>query len=69
MVGVDISSGLPVVVHIDHRPFETIWNDWKEAGFPQPISFDADNLTLCLGVDGDDLPDGDEQELSDVPAA
>jgi hypothetical protein len=69
MVGVDITSGLPVVVHVDHRPFETIWNEWEAAGFPEPISFDADNLTLCLSVDGDELTDGHEQEVADVPAA
>jgi hypothetical protein len=58
IVGVDTTSDLPVVVHVDHRPYQVIWDAWKAAGFPQPIEFDADNLTLNLAID----PDDDEPE-------
>jgi hypothetical protein len=57
IVGVDTDSNEPVVVHVDHRPFQAIWDAWKAANFPQPITFDADNLTLNLGLDPDEEPE------------
>ena len=54
IVGTDTSSQKPVVVHVDHRPFQSIWETWRAAGFEQPISFDAERLTLNLDLDPDD---------------
>ncbi|MGH6890211.1 MAG: hypothetical protein ACREHF_13620 [Rhizomicrobium sp.] len=53
IVGVDISSQESVVVHLDHRPFAAVWEAWRAAGFPEPIEFDAEALTLRLDVDDD----------------
>jgi len=66
IVGLDLTSDLPVVVHVDHRPFEAIWEAWRKAGFPQPIAFDAENLTLNLGIDPDELDEF--EEVANVPA-
>jgi hypothetical protein len=66
IVGIDLESNAPVMVHIDHRPFEAIWDTWKTANFPQPVTFDAERLTLNLDMD----PDGDGgEEITDAPAA
>jgi hypothetical protein len=66
IVGIDEETGKSVAVHVDHRPFQAIWDGWKAAGFRQPVAFDAEHLTLDLniGVDGDD---GGEQ-LTDTLA-
>ena len=53
IVGTDAESNDPIVVHVDHRPFQTIWDAWQLADFPQPITFDADRLTLDLAIDPD----------------
>ena len=52
IVGID-DSNAAVVVHVDHRPFQAIWDAWKAANFPQPITFDAERLTLNLGLEPD----------------
>jgi hypothetical protein len=53
IVGVDADSGASVVVHVDHRPFQSLLDDWRNEGFPQPIIFGANNLTLSLNLDPD----------------
>ena len=62
IVGIDAESNEAVVVHVDHRPFQAIWDAWNAANFPQPITFDAERLTLSLGIEPD-------QELEHVNAA
>jgi hypothetical protein len=55
LVGIDIETALPVTIHVDHRPFAAFWQAWREAGFPQPIEYQADRLMLhldMLPVDG-----------------
>jgi hypothetical protein len=54
LVGVDTGNQQRVTVHVDHRPFEAFWQAWREAGFPQPIEYDADHLTLRLDMVPDD---------------
>jgi hypothetical protein len=62
IVGIDLKSNEPVMVHVDHRPFQAIWDSWKAANFPQPITFDAERLTLALDIDPDDtLAEHDDQ--------
>jgi hypothetical protein len=56
LVGVDTETQQRVTVHVDHRPFEAFWQAWREAGFPQPIEYDAERLTLRLDM----VPDDDE---------
>jgi hypothetical protein len=67
IVGTDIESQLSVVVHVDHRPFQIIWDAWQKAGFPQPVTFGADGLTLNLAFDSDE--DGDSNDVEHVHAA
>lgn len=57
VVGIDAESNEPVVVHVDHRPFQAIWDGWQAEGFPQPITFDAERLTLSLGIEPDEQPE------------
>ena len=59
LVGVDSETAKPVTVHVDHRPFASFWEAWREAGFPQPIEYEADRLLLHLDM----LPDGDADEV------
>jgi len=54
IIGTDIESNQPVVVHVDHRPFQAIRDTWKAMNFPQPVEFDADCLTLNLDVELDE---------------
>jgi hypothetical protein len=68
IIGIDTESNKPVVVHVDHRPFQAILESWKTSDFSQPISFDADRLTLNLNIDMDDGDDG-EQIDDEVRAA
>jgi hypothetical protein len=44
LVGVDTETAMPVTIHVDHRPFATFWQAWRDAGFPQPIEYEADRL-------------------------
>ena len=46
LVGVDTSTDLPVTIHVDHRPFAAFWNAWWQAGLPQPVEYDADEVQL-----------------------
>ena len=57
IVGTDAVSNKPIMVHVDHRPFQAIWDTWKAANFPQPIAFDAERLTLNLDVELDSTDD------------
>jgi hypothetical protein len=59
IVGTDLDSNKPIMVHVDHRPFQSIWDTWKAANFPQPIAFDAERLTLNLEVETDETDDMD----------
>ncbi len=59
LVGVDTETAMAVTIHVDHRPFASFWEAWREAGFPQPIEYAADRLTLHLHM----LPDEDADEL------
>ena len=59
LVGVDTSTDLPVTIHVDHRPFAAFWNAWWQAGFPQPVEYDADRLMLSLDM----LPADDADEV------
>ena len=59
LVGVDTETAMPVTIHVDHRPFATFWQAWRDAGFPQPIEYEADRLLLHLDMlpadDADDV--------------
>ena len=66
VVGIDLASNQPVMVHVDHRPFQMIWNTWKAANFPEPLQFDAERLTLNVEMDTDE---SGEDEASPAPAA
>ena len=63
IIGVDTESQRSVVIHVDHRPFQAIWNAWRKEGFPQPVAFDAHKLTLNLAIDPDlptdEMPEND----------
>jgi hypothetical protein len=50
LVGVDTETAKPVTIHVDHRPFASFWEAWREAGFPQPIEYAADRLMLHLDM-------------------
>ena len=50
LIGADIDSAKAVTIHVDHRPFATFWEAWREAGFPQPIEYAADRLLLSLDM-------------------
>jgi hypothetical protein len=58
IVGIDLASNEPVMVHIDHRPFEAVFPNEGSRGQSKPISFDADGLTLSLNIGPEEL-DGD----------
>lgn len=61
VLGVDLETDKIVVVHIDHRPLDTILDGWKAPDFAQPLSFDADQLTLSLNMSPDEGDDGGER--------
>jgi hypothetical protein len=50
LIGIELETGQPVAVHIDHRPFGEFWQPWHDAGFPQPIEYDAEGCTLSLDL-------------------
>jgi hypothetical protein len=58
LVGVDTGTAMPVAIHVDHRPFAAFWKAWWEAGFPQPVEYEADRLMLHLDM----LPTDDTDE-------
>jgi hypothetical protein len=59
LVGVDTETAMPVTIHVDHRPFAAFWQAWRDAGFPQPIEYEADRLMLHLDM----LPADDVDEV------
>jgi len=50
LVGVDTETAMAVTIHVDHRPFASFWEAWRDAGLPQPIEYAADRLMLHLDV-------------------
>jgi hypothetical protein len=50
IAGFDAESNTPLMIHIDHRPLQTIWNAWRDADFPQPVLFRAQRLMLDLDL-------------------
>jgi hypothetical protein len=65
LVGVDSETDKRVTVHLDHRPFASFWEAWREAGFPQPIEYAADQLLLHLDM----LPDEETNEVRLIECA
>ena len=59
LVGVDTTTAMPVAIHVDHRPFAAFWQAWRDAGFPQPIEYEADRLMLHLDM----LPADSDEEV------
>ena len=59
LIGVDIDVDRPIMIHVDRRPFASFWEAGREAGFPQPIEYVADRLTLHLEM----LPHEDAHEV------
>jgi hypothetical protein len=59
LVGIDTETAKPVTIHVDHRPFAAFWKAWWEAGFPQPIEYEADRLMLHLDM----LPADDTDQV------
>jgi hypothetical protein len=57
LVGIDTETGQPVTIHVDHRPFASFWEAWREAGCPQPIEYAADQLMLYLEMLPDEAAD------------
>jgi hypothetical protein len=54
IIGIDTQSRESVIIHVDHRPFAAVWEAWRAAGFPEPVEFDADKLTLKLDINPDE---------------
>lgn len=50
LIGIELESAQPVAVHVDRRPFGEFWQPWNDAGFTQPIQYDAEGCTLTLDV-------------------
>ena len=50
LVGIDIETGLPVTIHIDHRPFAEVCRKLQHDGLPEPIEYAADRLILHLDM-------------------
>ena len=50
LVGIDTETALPVIIHVDHRPFAAFWKAWWEAGLPQPVEYATDRLMLHLDM-------------------
>ena len=65
LVGVDLTTSMPVTIHVDHRPFAAFWHAWWKAGLPQPMEYDADRLMLHLDM----LPAEDADQVRLVECA
>lgn len=61
-VGKDIDTQKEIVIHVDYREVSTLWDAWKVSGFPQPLEYEAGEVTLSLELSCDD--DGDGERLS-----
>jgi hypothetical protein len=46
LVGRDPMDDRLIHTACDHRPFAAFWQDWSEAGLPQPITYDDESQTL-----------------------
>jgi hypothetical protein len=60
LVGIDTKAAMPVTIHVDHRPFSSFSEAWRESGLAQPIEYEADRLILRLDM----LPVDDAGEVS-----
>jgi hypothetical protein len=67
LIGVDTETAKPVTIHVDHRPFAAFWEAWRDAGFPQPIEYEADRLMLHLDLMPAD--DADEVRLIELDSS
>jgi hypothetical protein len=69
LVGIDSESNQAVTVHIVHRSY-SFWEAWREAGFPQPIAYQADRLVLRLDMVPDEGAEtGETASVVDLTAA
>jgi hypothetical protein len=50
LIGVDLATNSAIVVHIDHRPLNDVYDSWREAGYSEGITFNAESLTMELGI-------------------
>ena len=50
LVGIDPKAAMPVTIHVDHRPFSSFSEAWRESGLAQPIEYEADRLMLHLDM-------------------
>ena len=46
LVGIDVETGMPVAIHVDHRPFAEIRKALREADLPSPVEYEAERLLL-----------------------
>src|SRR5438270_10932960 len=70
LVGIDTKAAMPVTIHVDHRPFSSFSETWRESGLAQPIEYEADRLTLRLDMlPGDDGGEVHLVELDQVGPA
>ena len=53
-VGKEIGTEKSVVIHVDYREVSTLWDAWKVSGFPQPMEFEAEQVTLSVDLSCDD---------------
>ena len=59
-LGKEIGSDKTIVVHVDYRDVSTLWDAWKVSGFPQPLEFEAEQVTLNLEFHCEDEGDGEQ---------
>ena len=67
LIGIDTETAKLITIHVDHRPFAAFWEAWREAGFPQPIEYEADRLMLHLDMTPDD--DAEEVQLVELDSS
>jgi|GEM_PF-6966767 len=61
-VGTDLETQKEVVIHVDYREVSNLWEAWKVSGFPQPLEYEAGEVTLSLELNCDD--EAEREELS-----
>ena len=49
LVGIDRETGMPVTIHVDHRPFSAVRDLLHDPGATL-IEYEADRLMLCLDL-------------------
>jgi hypothetical protein len=53
IVGTDLQSNMPIMVHVDHRPFQSVWQTCQpDPNFP-PLNFQANGLVMNLEISPD----------------